>query len=75
MLTSQQGDQIGRFFAPWTIVYILWAFFFLKITEGAQTFGVGTFSQSKINAFMLTKKIGWVAFFHKLIWSPCLSVI
>jgi hypothetical protein len=24
---------------------------------------------------MLTKKIGWVAFFHKLIWSPCLSVI
>jgi hypothetical protein len=33
-MLGYQGDQIGRIFAKWTIVYLLWAF--LKIAEVAQ---------------------------------------
>jgi hypothetical protein len=35
---TEQGDQIGRIFAFWAILYILWSF--LKISEVAQIFAI-----------------------------------
>jgi hypothetical protein len=68
-----QGDQIGRIFAYWAIVYVLWAVF-EKITEVEKIF-IYFFLQHKLT-FNFDKN--WVGLHfgrtcHKLIWSPWLE--
>jgi hypothetical protein len=68
-IRKDQGDQIGRIFSYWMIIFFVR---FLKISEVAQIYGT-TFSQSIRSLFILTKK--WIGLhfgrlFHKLIWSP-----
>jgi hypothetical protein len=52
-----QGDQIGRIFAYWVIIFFGR---FLKISEVAQIYGT-TFSQSICSLFILTKNgLGYI---------------
>jgi hypothetical protein len=69
--SANQGDQIGRIFAHWAIVYFGRGFF-SKITEEAQNFR-RLFIDSIDYVLILTIMV-WATFwaiFRKLIWSPC----
>jgi hypothetical protein len=60
---------LGEFFTYWAIILSGW---FLKITEGAQTFRP-PFPRKKSYAFMMAnKRVGPLLgrFFPQLIWSP-----
>jgi hypothetical protein len=63
-----QGDQIGRIFAYWAIVYFGRV---LKITEVAQNLGATCFHGTSY-ALILTKIVGlhFGRLFQKLVWSP-----
>jgi hypothetical protein len=68
-LTQEQGDQIGRIFAYWMIVFFGYLFDYYKRNEKMRA----TLSHGESDALISTK-MGWAtlwAFFHKLIWSPC----
>jgi hypothetical protein len=56
---SEQGDQIGRIFAQWAIIYS--GQFFSKITELAQKFVLPTFRHS-IDYVLSFTKMGWATF-------------
>jgi hypothetical protein len=65
----QQGDQIGRIFAGWAIVFF--GQFFSKIMKAAQSFGP-FFPHFRLYIRFGKKRLGlhFGRFFHKLIWSP-----
>jgi hypothetical protein len=69
-----QGDQIGRIFAYWSIVFVEQCY--EKFSSSPDFWA--TFFQGKSYVLILAKKgLGFVLgdFFHKLIWSPWLYVI
>jgi hypothetical protein len=62
-----QGDQIGRFFAAWVIVFF--GQFFVNYRLSPNFWGY--FFHGKNCALILTKNgLGFGRFFHKFIWSP-----
>jgi hypothetical protein len=69
----KQGDQIGRIFAYWVIVFFELFFLNYVCTEGAYDFGATFLSRRKYILSFDKKGVAtfWVTF-HKLIWPPCL---
>jgi hypothetical protein len=57
MLPSPQGDQIGRIFAHWAIVFFGQL---LKITEVAQIFDALLFKGERYK--LILRKTGWATF-------------
>jgi hypothetical protein len=57
MQRSLQGDQIGRIFAKWDIIFFGQ---FSKLTETAQIFGLLLFSEK--NVYLFWQKMGTAAF-------------
>jgi hypothetical protein len=69
----EQGDQIGRSFAHWVIVYVRKLGKILIITQVAHIFG--HFSAEKVWCSNFDKKcvgLHFWAIFYGLVWSPCL---
>jgi hypothetical protein len=70
-----QGDQIGRIFAHWAIVYFE---HFSKFSDVAEFFSFAYHFPQLTLYITFNKKWVWLnsgQFFRKLIWSPCCCIV
>jgi hypothetical protein len=70
LLHFEQGDQVGRIFAFWATVYLLWAVFFINYQSSLHFWA--TFSKCKVMQYFF-QKMGWATFWA--IFRPLATLI